>query len=119
MRALDAAGKFVEGAGGRASKAFMVADAAVPMYAGIKYFDPASEAMYRALGYDSQYAANVSTTPGSFVPAARIQPPLVNTVPGLVNERRMRRWVDQYGRDMQAMTAADTAASRELLSRRY
>lgn len=129
VQALSRVGNFVEGGGGRASKAFMAGDAAVGAYfgmpsalgytQGIHNFDPQSEALGRALGYDSQFAANVSTTPGSFVPAARIQPPLVNTVPGLVNERRMRRWVDQYGRDMQAMTAEDTAASRELLSRRY
>lgn len=119
MRALSRASTFVEGGGGRASKAFMVADAAVPMYAGIRDFDPQSEAMARALGYDSQFVADVSTTPGSFVPAARIQPPLYNTVPGMVNERRMRKWVDQYGRDVQALTDAQTAASKDLLSRRY
>lgn len=119
VQALSRLGNFVEGGGGRASKAFMVADAAVPMYVGIKYFDPQSEAMARALGYDSQFVADVSTTPGSFVPAARIQPPLYNTVPGMVNERRMRKWVDQYGRDVQALTDAQTAASKDLLSRRY
>ena len=119
VQALSRLGNFVEGGGGRASKAFMVADAAVPMYAGIKYFDPQFEATARALGYDSQFVADVSTTPGSFVPAARIQPPLHNTVPGMVNERRMRKWVDQYGRDIQALTDEQTAASRKLLSRRY
>ena len=129
VQALSRVGNFVEGGGGRASKAFMAGDAAVGAYfgmpsalgytQGIRDFNPEAEAVASALGYDSQFAADVSTTPGSFVPAARIQPPLYNTVPGIVNERRMRRWVDQYGRDMQAMTAADTAASRELLSRRY
>lgn len=129
VQALSRLGNFVEGGGGRASKAFMAGDAAAGAYfgmpsalgytQGIRDFDPQSEAMARALGYDSQFVADVSTTPGSFVPAARIQPPLYNTIPGMVNERRMRKWVDQYGRDIQALTDAQTAASKDLLSRRY
>ena len=120
MRALSGAAKFVEGRGGVGSKMFAAADMGVPMYAGIKYFDPESEAMARALGYDSKYVADVSPTPGLYVPEARIQPPLFNTVPGLVNERRMRDWLAQ-NRDamIQAQTDARTVETQAALDRRY
>lgn len=120
MQALSNTAKFVEGRGGVGSKMFAVADAGVPMYAGIKYFDPESEAMARALGYDSQYVANVSPTPGMYVPAARMQSPLVNTIPSMVNERRMRDWIAQnQGSIVQEQTDARTQQVADQLSRRY
>lgn len=120
MTALSRAAKFVEGRGGLGSKAFMAADAGVPMYAGIKLFDPEAEALARAQGYDSRYVADVSPTPGLFMPAARLQYPLIDAVPGMVNERRMRQWIEQ-NRDalIQEQTAQQTAAIKELQSRRY
>ena len=55
-----------------------------------------------------------------FMPAARLQSPLIDAVPGLVNERRMRQWIEQ-NRDalIQEQTAQQTAAIKELQSRRY
>jgi len=109
-RAVSALGRFVEGGGGRASKAFMVADAALPAIMLNRYVNPATETQRAYLGGYSPFVANVSPHPGVFTPMARPQSVLVNPLPGQIMEYRTRKFLDNYNRGVQqygTLTATD------------